>query len=90
VTRALFVAAALSFVVACGDNTNPNQPDSSIGPDGPEMNVDAPIPATFTLFVIDLIENQTSDTTEPVPFAIFVPLPDPDLENPDAYDSLFP
>lgn len=44
---------------------------------------------TFTAFVIDLIENHTNETEEPVAFEMFASLPDPDVDNLDAYVALF-
>jgi hypothetical protein len=40
--------------------------------------------------VIDQIQNQTTATGSPVPFATFGTLPDPDVDNPAAYAPLFP
>lgn len=47
--------------------------------------------ASFTAFVIDLIDAHTVDDTAPVSFSEFESLPDPDAEsnNLDAYQSLF-
>ena len=93
-TRALAaLAAALALAAAgCGDdNGDGNNPDGP-GTDGPspDAEVDAPPVATFTSFVIDLVQNQTAGNTEPRAFADFADLDDPDRENPAAYDPLFP
>lgn len=50
---------------------------------------DDAVSGTFTVFVIDLIENHTNDTEQPVAFEMFASLPDPDVENLDAYVALF-
>jgi hypothetical protein len=90
VKRALLVA----LVVACGDNHRVTPSDGSIGVDAAiDAPLDAPddaMPTTFTSFVIDLVQNKTSNTTNAVPFATFMGLPDPDLNNPNAYNVLFP
>jgi hypothetical protein len=88
--KGLALALGLSiaaFAGACGDDEQA-QPDGSVDPiDAP---VDAPpATATFTSFTIDLIANQTANTTEPKPFADFSALPDPDQDNATAYASLF-
>jgi hypothetical protein len=44
----------------------------------------------LTTFVIDQILNHTANNTDPVPFATFSTLPDPDQTNPNAYAPLFP
>lgn len=74
---------------ACGDDDPTNRPDAGEEPDA--MPDAAMPPETFTSFVIDQITNQTLSTTEPVPFATFAALPDPDgaMNNTDAYTSLF-
>jgi hypothetical protein len=84
--RWLLLALALA---ACGDN-------DKVTPDGSPPMPDAPPDATpptptLTTFVIDLVANQTSDTTEPLPFDQFSMLPDPDGTNNNvhAYDPLF-
>lgn len=86
----------LAMVVACGDNNKATPSDGSI--DSPvDAAIDAPpdappdaMTATFTSFVIDLVQNKTSNTTNAVPFSTFMGLPDPDLNNPNAYNALFP
>ncbi len=84
----LALALALAAVSACGDDGGSSGPDGSI--DGmPDAPIDAPPPVTFTSFVIDLVENQPSSTADPVPFAMFSTLDDPDQNNPAAYASLF-
>ncbi len=96
--KKLLVLAVLA--AACGDNNKATPGDG--GSDASDAGVDAPVDAprdappdappaaTFTSFVIDQIQNQTSSTTNPVPFATFMGLPDPDSENPAAYNVLFP
>ena len=78
----------LVALAACGDNDHPLI-DAAI-PDAPMPDATPPA-ATFTTFVIDLVQNQTSDTTQPVPFDQFSALPDPDGTNNNvhAYDVLF-
>lgn len=83
---ALVLGAAL--IAGCGDDGGQPGTDASI--DSPvDADVDAPPPVTFTSFVIDLVEHQTSDTTDPVPYATFSGLDDPDQDNPAAYSILF-
>lgn len=89
-------ALLLVLLVACGDNSTATPSDGSI--DGPvDAGLDAPTdappdapPVSFTAFVIDLVQNKTSNTTNPVPFASFVDLADPDQNNQNAYNTLFP
>ena len=93
-TRALAaLAAAFALAAAgCGDDTGDgNNPDghNTDGPN-PDADVDAPRVATFTSFVIDLVQNQTAGNTDPRAYLDFADLDDPDLDNPDAYDPLFP
>jgi hypothetical protein len=85
--RNLILAAALALGgAACGDDGGPATPDG-----GGEPEPDGgPPPGSFTAFVIDQIANQTADDTDPVPYAAFATLDDPDLDNPGAYDELFP
>ena len=80
---------ALLCVAACGGGDKPTlAPDAAIDP--VDASVDAPTEqATFTSYVIDLITNQTSATTQPRPYAEFATLPDPDGSNGSAYQSLF-
>lgn len=88
---ALALGAALA-IAACGDDSGDMPIDAPVEIDA---GIDAPIDAapdapTFTDFVIDQIQNHTAGTTDPVPFAEFATLPDPDSANVDAYDVLFP
>jgi len=82
-------AVLLFALFGCGDNLKApgDGHGSDVGPDTPQA-------ATFTSFVIDQIVNHTANDTQPVPFATFATLPDPDLNNPDpkvgGYSSLFP
>lgn len=82
-------ALALGALVAtagCGDDGGtPVTPDAAV--DAP---IDAPPTATFTSFVLDLVTNQTTATGEARPFEDFSTLPDPDQDNPNAYEALFP
>jgi hypothetical protein len=96
VKAALLAIASLALVAgACGDNKgNTTTTDAAVsldaGTDAP-MGIDAGIDAnTFTTFVKDQIVNHTAGNTEPVPYATFSTLPDPDQTNPAAYNSLFP
>ncbi|MDQ3367780.1 MAG: hypothetical protein M3680_20340 [Myxococcota bacterium] len=81
-----FALAGLLALAACGDNIKAGGGTPDATPDGP-----GPGDGTFTSFVIDLIQNQTADNTEPVPFATFATLPDPALDDPtpSAYAPLF-
>ena len=91
----LALALALAAVAACGEEADTTIDAAAIdgrtvdaGPDAP---IDAPPDAnTFTTFVLDQIQNQTTATGTPVPYATFATLPDPDTENPAAYAPLFP
>jgi hypothetical protein len=84
------LALALVLVVAaCGDGKKTETPDSGMQP-MPDAMADASNPeATFTSYVIELITNQTSNTTPARPYAEFATLPDPDTSNGSAYQSLF-
>lgn len=90
----LLLVLVIAGAAACGDNNggdgnvDGNNPDAPVNPDAP--NPDAPPPATFTTYVIDLVENQTAGNTDPRPFTEFSDLDDPDLDNPAAYEPLFP
>ena len=86
--RWLALAAALMASAACGDDDKPADPDASTIIDA--NDTDAPPAVTFTSFVIDQVMNQTSATTDPKPYADFETLPDPDKDNPNAYEALFP
>lgn len=69
---------------ACGDDGSTPPPDPMPDPDP------IPVPvATYTKFVLDVVQNQTMDTTAPIEFARFSTLEDPDGTNPAAYASLF-
>ena len=83
----LAVAAA-----ACSKSHPQMPPDAGMmpPPDAPPPPPDGPPPATFTSFVLDLVQHQTADTTQPVPYAQFSSLPDNDGSNGSAYSSLFP
>ena len=89
---AMLLAVGLALpAAACGDDSG----DGGNNPDGPANidaadDIDAPEAATFTRFVIDLVQNQTAGNTDPRPYADFSTLDDPDGENPAAYDPLFP
>ncbi len=81
--RSRFVLLGLAVAIglgACGDDT-PYVPKDGGGP---------PPGATFTDFVIDLVNNHTTDPT-PAPYSDFMAQPDPDGDNNNtaAYDSLF-
>ncbi len=78
---ALATAATLG---GCGDDGG-ELPEPIPQPEPPPM----PKPTTFTSTVLDLIQNQTKDTTPPVDFATVSPLADPDDANPAAYSALF-
>jgi hypothetical protein len=74
-------------LAACGgdDDGATRVPDASVptsdaGPDAGS--------ATFTDFVIDLVEHKTADDSDPV--TVDFGLPDPDQDNPAAYQRLFP
>jgi hypothetical protein len=85
------ISVALVLVLAaCGDGKKPAALDS--GMDQPQVDamIDAPIDeVTFTSYVIDMITNGTSNMTPPRPYAEFATLPDLDLANPAAYQTLF-
>ena len=80
---------ALLVLGACGDDKQ--SPDAAPPPDMGSGSDAAPPGATLTTFVIDLVQNQTADNTQPVSFAMFSTLPDPDGDNNNthAYDPLF-
>jgi hypothetical protein len=90
----VLVAAVFAFgLAACGDGKkqmmNP-EPDAGMEP-APDAMPDAPPSqeTTFTSYVIDLITNGTSNTAQPRPYSEFQALPDLDLMNGSAYQSLF-
>jgi hypothetical protein len=89
---AAVVAAVALLAAGCGDDTGDGGNEDGAGTDGPgaDADIDAPPEANFTSFVIDLVTNQTAGNTPPRAFADFSDLGDPDLNNPDAYDGLFP
>jgi hypothetical protein len=73
---------------ACGDDNPSVQHDAAM----PDTAIDAPMQAaTLTTFVIDLIQNHSTDPT-PAAFDTFSMLPDPDgtSNNTAAYNPLFP
>ena len=81
----LRVFAFTFFVLAaCGDDSPFVQKDGGPPGDGPNPN------ATFTSYVIDLVNNHGADVT-PAPYSAFSALPDPDgdANNLTAYTSLF-
>lgn len=80
----LVLAATATFTAACGDDGGPDpMPDPDPDP------IPMPQPATFSKFVVDLVQNQTKDNTAPVDFAAFSTLDDPDTGNPATFSSLF-
>ena len=87
---ALALAVALAPVAGCGDDDDDGDDDvPTIDGGTADAGADAGgEPATFTAFVIDLVDNQTADDTDAV--TIDFALPDPDQDNPDAYAPLFP
>lgn len=95
--KSLRILAAFALAVgitACGDDGggDGNNPDGP-RPDADQtdaMDVDAPPPVTLTTFVIDLVTNQTAGNTNARAYADFSTLPDPDTDNPAAYNALFP
>lgn len=82
--------ALVLLAAACGDGKHkPGMPDSGMEPSVDAM-ADAPVEqVTFTSYVIDMVTNGTNSTTQARPFAEFATLPDPDLDNATAYQSLF-
>ncbi len=78
--------ASLLATAACGDDVDPQvNPDAAV-----DAGIDAPPTATLTSFVLDLITNQTAANTDPKAFEDFSTLPDPDQDNVNAYEALFP
>jgi len=93
---ASFFAAGLAATACSGgnDDNGNNGPDATPSPGDDDDDDDGgtpgpgptPHPGTgFSAFVIDLIENQTADDTEPVA----VDYDTTDDETPGAFDSLF-
>ena len=85
-SRLLGVAIVLGFgCAACGDDSPYlAQDDAGMEPDAPSD------PATFTSFVLDLIDKHGTDPA-PATYESFKDLPDPDgdANNTSAYSSLF-
>lgn len=73
------ILLALTLAASCTSTPSGPGPGSGSGP------------GTMTAFVVDLITNQTADTTPSVGYETFGSLPDPDgdANNADAYASLF-
>lgn len=87
------IALLLAAAAACSSNHSHDHPPPDAGmtpPDAPAPPPDSPPAATFTSFVLDLVQHQTADNTAPVPYAQFQSLPDNDGSNGSAYSSLFP
>ena len=85
IKRFLFLAIVVGLA-ACGpDDHLTVSKDAGTGSDG------GPAGTTLTSYVIDLVNNHTSDTA-PRPYTDFGSLPDPDgdTNNTAAYRSLFP
>ena len=89
---ASFFVAGLAGAACSGGNDDNNNRDGTPTPGDDDDDDDGgtpgptPIPGTtFAAFVIDLIENQTADGTEPVA----VDFDTTDDEAPGAFDSLF-
>ncbi|MBA3392140.1 MAG: hypothetical protein H0T89_05820 [Deltaproteobacteria bacterium] len=80
--RRLGIVVAL-VVAASACSTSDDR--SGGGPDDPSDN---PQEGSFAAFVIDLVQNQTADDTEPVEAAAFAELPDADEDNESAYSAL--
>lgn len=88
IALALVLAAAAA---ACSSNHHEQRPpDAGMTPPDAPTPPDGPPAATFTSFVLDLVQHQTADNTAPVPYAQFQSLPDNDGSNGSAYSSLFP
>jgi len=85
ILRSLFAIAMLFAVASCGGGGGGS--DAAVSP--PDAAApDATPPLTFESWVVDLVENRTSDTTDPAPDTEFLPLPE--SGDPHAFDSLFP
>ena len=80
--------AAILAASACGDDGGTTTPIDAQTIDTPD--IDAPPEVTFTSYVLDMVLHQTAANTDPKPFADFSSLPDPDKDNPNAYEALFP
>lgn len=87
-SRHLWSALIAVAIVACSSSSDHGTSDSGTPGDGSGSGSSG----TFANFVIDLVENQTSDTTTPVAFASFSTLPDPDgdANNTAVFGPLFP
>ena len=76
-----FILALGLATAACGDDSgttkDASNPDTN-NPGQDTMMPDAPMAATFTSFVIDLVKNHTTSTEAPQPYSAFSSLPDPD------------
>jgi hypothetical protein len=85
------LAIALVVLAACGDGKPKlDMPDSGMEQPVPDAMVDAAIEeVTFTSYVIDMITNGTNAQAQPRPYTDFASLPDLDLADPTAYQSLF-
>ncbi|MBA3542380.1 MAG: hypothetical protein H0T79_22380, partial [Deltaproteobacteria bacterium] len=70
-TRLGMVVALALAAVACGHGEG----ERSSKDDAPNGGGQ-----TFAAFLLDLIENQTANDTDPVAFAEFATLPDPDRD----------
>ena len=89
-TRTLALALAFAAggaLTACGDDGGSASPDAK---PIDAHDIDAPPEATFTSYVLDLVLHQTADDSDPRPFAEFSSLADPDADNENAYEALFP
>ena len=86
---ALVIGAGLA-AGACGDD-NPSIASDATGGSDSGGSDGSGSGATLTSFVIDLVQNHSTDPT-PAAFASFSALPDPDGDNNNthAYDPLFP
>jgi hypothetical protein len=84
--RLCFLLAAGLALAACGPDDHLH-----LGQDGGSGSDGGPPAATLTSYVIDLVNNHSSDTSA-APYSAFQSLPDPDgdTNNTAAYSSLFP
>ncbi len=85
--KAAIVAVLLA---ACGGGSSKPMPDAPVQPVPDAMPDAPPQMSTLTSYVIDLVKNQTADTTPARPYSEFQTLPDPDTANGSAYSTLFP